>query len=306
MRSSEVKSSKAGKERAERSLARHNAQNEAPGLYIVATPIGNARDITLRALDVLKACDRIAAEDTRVTAKLLAIHGISKPLTPYNDHNAARERPRLISRLTGGARIALLSDAGTPLISDPGYKLVREALAQRVTVHAIPGPSATLTSLTLAGLPTDKFYFAGFLPAKRGERRRALEAARVVMATLIFFEASRRTAETLADMRDILGERDAAVARELTKLHEEVRRGNLAVLASEFAAQSPPKGEITIAVGPPEVLEIDFAKAESLLQKAMMHMPLSTAAELIATALDLPKRAVYERALRLKATHDAR
>ncbi|MFL6690613.1 MAG: 16S rRNA (cytidine(1402)-2'-O)-methyltransferase [Alphaproteobacteria bacterium] len=306
MRSSEMKSSEGGRKHAERSLARHNAQNEAAGLYIVATPIGNARDITLRALDVLNACDLIAAEDTRVTAKLLAIHGISKPLTPYNDHNAARERSRLISRLTEGARIALLSDAGTPLISDPGYKLVREALAQGVAVHAIPGPSAALTGLTLAGLPTDRFYFAGFLPAKQGERRRALEAARSVNSTLIFFESPRRTAETLADMRDILGERNATVARELTKIHEDVRRGNLGILASEFAARSPPKGEITIVVAPPLAPEIDFAKADLLLQKAMIHMPLSAAAELIATALDLPKRATYERALSLKATNDAR
>ncbi|MFL5236753.1 MAG: 16S rRNA (cytidine(1402)-2'-O)-methyltransferase [Rhizomicrobium sp.] len=306
MGSSEIKSSEGGNDRAERSLAGHNAQNEAAGLYIVATPIGNARDITLRALDVLNACDRIAAEDTRVTAKLLAIHGISKPLTPYNDHNAARERPRLISRLTGGARIALLSDAGTPLISDPGYKLVREALAHGVAVYAIPGPSAALTGLILSGAPTDRFYFAGFLPAKQGERRRALEGIRLVAATLIFFESARRTAETLADMHAILGERVAAIARELTKVHEEVRRGSLAALASELATQPAPRGEITIVVAPPAAPEIDFAKAESLLQKAMIHMPLSAAAELIATALDLPKRAIYERALGLKATHATR
>ena len=213
MQSSETKSSESGRKRAENSLARHNAQNEATGLYIVATPIGNARDITLRALDVLGSCDLIAAEDTRVTAKLLAIYGISKPLTPYNDHNAARERPRLLARLAGGARVALVSDAGTPLISDPGYKLVREALAKGLSVHAVPGPSAALTALTLAGLPTDRFLFAGFLPAKQGERRRTLEEICGVTASLIFFESSRRIAEALADLHSVLGDRHAAVTR---------------------------------------------------------------------------------------------
>ncbi|HEX3944811.1 MAG TPA: 16S rRNA (cytidine(1402)-2'-O)-methyltransferase [Rhizomicrobium sp.] len=306
MRSSETKSLENGSVHAERSLGRHSAQNEAPGLYIVATPIGNARDITLRALDVLNACDLIAAEDTRVTAKLLAIHGISKPLTAYNDHNAVRERPRLLARLSAGARVALVSDAGTPLVSDPGYKLVREMLAKGLSVHAIPGPSAALTALTLAGLPTDRFLFAGFLPAKQGERRRALEELRDIVASLIFFESPRRIAETLADMHAVLGERDAAVARELTKLHEEFRRGSLASLVSEFETQSAPKGEITIILGPPGTIEPNFSKADVMLKKAMAHMPLSAAADLIAAALDLPKRAVYERALNLKRADEAR
>jgi 16S rRNA (cytidine1402-2'-O)-methyltransferase len=301
-----MKSLENGRLLAERSLARHNAQNEAAGLYIVATPIGNARDITLRALDVLHSCDLIAAEDTRVTAKLLAIHGISKSLTAYNDHNAARERPRLLARLVGGARIALVSDAGTPLISDPGYKLVREALAQGVTVHAIPGPSAALTALTLAGLPTNRFLFAGFLPARPGERRRALEGIRAVAASVIFFESPHRIAESLTDMHSILGDRNAAVARELTKLHEEVQRGSLAALATEFERQAPPKGEITIVVAPPLASEPDFARADALLGKAMMHMPLRSAAELIADALDLPKRAIYDRALALKRANESR
>ena len=163
-----------------------------PGLYVTATPIGNAADITLRALEVLAGCDLIAAEDTRVTAKLLAIHGIAKPLTAYNDHNAARERPKLLARLRQGARIALVSDAGTPLISDPGFKLVREAIAEGLPVHAIPGASAVLTGLALAGLPTDRFVFAGFLPSKQGERRSVLEELKNIRATLVFFESAQR------------------------------------------------------------------------------------------------------------------
>jgi 16S rRNA (cytidine1402-2'-O)-methyltransferase len=306
MQSSETKSSESGRIRAERYLARHNAQNEATGLYIVATPIGNARDITLRALDVLGSCDLIAAEDTRVTAKLLAIHGISKPLTAYNDHNAARERPRLLARLAGGARVALVSDAGTPLISDPGYKLVREALAEGLNVQAIPGPSAALTALTLAGLPTNRFLFAGFLPARQGERRRTLEELRNVTASLIFFESPRRIAEALADLHSVLGDRHAAVTRELTKLHEEVRRGTLASLVAEFATQPPPKGEITIVVAPATAPAPDLAMADALLEKAMAYMPLSAAADLISAALDFPKRAVYERALNLKRNNEMR
>ncbi|HEY1961153.1 MAG TPA: 16S rRNA (cytidine(1402)-2'-O)-methyltransferase [Rhizomicrobium sp.] len=286
-------------------LARENAQNAATGLYVVATPIGNAADITLRALAVLKACDLIAAEDTRVTSKLLAIHGISKPLSAYNDHNAARERPRLLAKLRGGARIALVSDAGTPLVSDPGYKLVRAALAEGLPVQAIPGPSAALTALALAGLPTDRFLFAGFLPTKSGERRRVLAELRSTRASLIFFESPQRLADALADMAEVLGSRPAAVARELTKLHEEVRRGDLEQLAAQYAEEAPPKGEVTVVVGPPPDTAPDFAKADALLSKALPLMPLSGAADLIAEALDLPKRAIYERALALKARNEA-
>jgi len=224
----------------------------SPGLYVTATPIGNARDITLRALDVLTGCDAIAAEDTRVTSKLLSIYGISKPLTAYNDHNGARERPRLIARLKHGATIALVSDAGTPLVSDPGYKLVREALAEGIPVHAIPGASATLTALALAGLPTDRFLFAGFLPNKAGERAAVLGDLKAIRTTLIFFESAQRLADSLAQMLDILGDRAVAVTRELTKLHEEVRRGTLATLAPRYAEEPPPRGEVTVLIGPPQ------------------------------------------------------
>ena len=268
------------------------------GLTLLATPIGNARDITLRALDALKSCDLIAAEDTRVTAKLLAIHGISKPLTAYNDHNAARERPRLLAKLKDAKRVVLVSDAGTPLVSDPGYRMVREALAEGIAVHALPGASAPLTALMLAGLPTDRFLFAGFLSARQGERRSALEELKHVPATLIFFESPQRLAASLKDMREILGNRPAAVARELTKLHEDVRRGDLEELARSYA--QPPKGEITLLVGPPGEQAPDFSRAEKLLKEALAFMPVRAAADLVAEALDLPRRETYGRALELK------
>jgi 16S rRNA (cytidine1402-2'-O)-methyltransferase len=272
----------------------------SPGLYVTATPIGNARDITLRALDILTGCDLIAAEDTRVTSKLLAIHGIAKPLTAYNDHNGARERPKLLARLAHGGRVALVSDAGTPLISDPGYKLVRAALAEGVPVHAIPGASAPLTALMLSGLPTDRFLFAGFLPSKAGERATALSDLKDVRATLVFFESSQRLAESLAQMADVLGDRAVVVARELTKLHEEVRRGTLAILANQYAGETPPKGEVTVLVGPPAELAPDIAKIDALLDQALPFMPVKAAAELIAQALGIPRKGVYERALEKK------
>ncbi len=271
----------------------------APGLYVTATPIGHARDVTLRALDVLEGADLIAAEDTRVTAKLLAIFEIAKPLVPYNDHNASRERPRLLARLKDGARVALVSDAGTPLVSDPGYKLVREALDAGIQVHAVPGASATLAALALAGLPTDRFFFAGFLSAKQGERRHALQELKSVRATLIFFEAPQRLAESLTDMVEILGSRAAAVARELTKLHEEVRRGDLSGLAQAYA-QTPPKGEVTLVVGGAGETETDFSRVDCALDKALAFMPLRAAVDLVAEMLEAPRRAVYARALARK------
>jgi 16S rRNA (cytidine1402-2'-O)-methyltransferase len=273
----------------------------SPGLYVTATPIGNARDITLRALDVLGGCDAIAAEDTRVTSKLLSIYGISKPLTAYNDHNGARERPRLIARLKHGAKIALVSDAGTPLVSDPGYKLVREALAEGIPVHAIPGASATLTALALAGLPTDRFMFAGFLPNKAGERASVLAELKAIRATLIFFESAQRLGESLRQMLDVLGDRAVAVTRELTKLHEEVRRGTLAILGPRYAEEAPPKGEVTILVGPPRDDETDFARIDALLAHALPFMPVKAAAEMIAEALGINRKEVYERALEKKS-----
>jgi 16S rRNA (cytidine1402-2'-O)-methyltransferase len=298
--SSRERSSEPATGASERSLPHENAQNLDPGLYIVATPIGNARDLTLRALDVLKGCDVIAAEDTRVTSKLLAIHGVSKPLTAYNDHNAPRERPRLLSRLHKGDRVALVSDAGTPLVSDPGYKLVREALAEGLPVHVIPGPSAALSALAVSGLPTDRFLFAGFLPAKAGPRRQMLEELGSIPATLIFFESPQRLPETIAAMQSVLRNRQAVVARELTKLHEEIRRGDLASLAAMYATEPLPKGEITLVVAPPLEAEPNFPAAERLLAKLLPHMRVGDAADAVSEALDVPRRAVYERALAMK------
>jgi 16S rRNA (cytidine1402-2'-O)-methyltransferase len=272
----------------------------APGLYVTATPIGNAADITLRALEVLGSCDLIAAEDTRVSAKLLSIHGISKPLTAYNDHNATRERPKLIAKLRQGARIALVSDAGTPLISDPGFKLVREAVAEGLPVHAIPGASAVLTGLALAGLPTDKFFFAGFLPVRSGERKTALGELKAVRATLVFFESAQRLSDSLADMVEMFGVRTAAVTRELTKLHEEVRRGLLSDLVAHYEKVGAPKGEVTLIVSPPHEVQADVARIDSALDKALEFMPVRAAVDLVSEMLEAPRKAVYERALAKK------
>ena len=277
-----------------------DANHLAPGLYVTATPIGNARDITLRALDVLHGCDLIVAEDTRVTAKLLAIHGIRKPLTAYNDHNAERERPRLLERLRRGGRIALVSDAGTPLVSDPGFKLARAAIEEGLPVHVLPGASAVLAGLVLSGLPSDRFLFAGFLSSKAGERRSALEEIKSIGATLIFFESGNRLAVSLKDMAEILGARQGVVARELTKLHEEVRRGDLHALAQAYEKESAPKGEVTLVVSPPRQAETDFAAVDAALDKALAFMPLKPASEMIAALLGLSRHAVYARGVEKK------
>ena len=277
-----------------------NRGDLAAGLYILATPIGNARDITLRALETLKACDVIAAEDTRVTSKLLAIHGISRPLIPYNDHNGAQMRPKILARLEQGQLVVLVSDAGTPLVSDPGYKLAREVIAAGLPVIALPGPSAVLAGLTLSGLPSDRFLFAGFLPAKAGERKSLLEELATVRATLIFFESAQRLAESLAAIAEVLGDRPAAMARELTKLHEEVRRGSLRELAAHFEKQGAPKGEVTLVVGPPQDTAPDSAKIDAALKSALVFMPVKAAAELIAGLTDGSRKQIYARALELK------
>lgn len=270
------------------------------GLYVLATPIGNARDISLRALEVLKGCTVIAAEDTRVTAKLLAIHGVSKPLIAYNDHNGQQMRPKILARLEQGEAVVLVSDAGTPLVSDPGYKLVRAAIAAGLPVVAIPGPSAVLTGLTLSGLPSDRFLFAGFLPPRAGERQTALEELKALRATLIFFESAQRLCETLAAMAEVLGDRPSAVARELTKLHEEVRRGTLCELAAHYAKAGAPKGEVTLLVGPPAEAAADTAKVDAALKAALVFMPVKAAAEMIAGLIGTHRKQIYDRALELK------
>jgi len=272
----------------------------AAGLYILATPIGNARDISLRALETLKSCNVIAAEDTRVTSKLLSIHGISKPLIAYNDHNAPQMRPKILGRLAQGEIVALVSDAGTPLVSDPGYKLVREAIAAGVHIVALPGPSAVLAGLTLSGLPSDRFLFAGFLPSRSGERKSALEELKGIGATLIFFESAQRLAESLAAMAEILGDRACAMTRELTKLHEEVRRGSLTELAAHYEKAGAPKGEVTLLVGPPLEAAPDIARIDAALKTALAFMPVKAAADLIAGLTGAPRKQIYARALELK------
>lgn len=277
----------------------------APGLYLVATPIGNARDITLRALDLLAAVDVIACEDTRTTGKLLAMHGISARLTAYHDHNAARVRPALLARLRRGEAVALVCDAGTPLISDPGYRLVVEARSAGIPVTTAPGPSAALAALTISGLPTDRFFFAGFLPPKRAARRRALERLAVIDGTLLLYESARRLAAALADMADVLGPREAAVARELTKLHEEVRRAPLDALAAHYERAGAPKGEIVIVVAAPDADadRLDDATVDELLRQALATDSLRDAAARVALATGLPRRRLYNRALALSKGH---
>jgi 16S rRNA (cytidine1402-2'-O)-methyltransferase len=269
------------------------------GLYVLATPIGNARDISLRALDTLKGCNVIAAEDTRVTSKLLAIHGISRPLIAYNDHNAPEMRPKILARLGRGEAVALVSDAGTPLVSDPGFKLVREVIAAGIPVVAIPGPSAVLAGLSISGLPSDRFLFAGFLP-RGGERKTILEELKGVRATLIFFESAQRLSESLAAMAEVLGDRPVVMAREITKLHEEVRRGLLSQLAAHYEQAGPPKGEVTLLVGPPQEAQTDTAKIDAALAAALPFMPVKAAAELIAGLTDGSRKQIYARALELK------
>ena len=271
----------------------------APGLYLVATPIGNLRDITLRALDVLNACDVLLAEDTRVSGKLLAAYQISKRLERYDEHVADRVTPRILERLAAGERVAMVSDAGTPMISDPGFRLAREAIAAGHQVFPIPGASAALAALTLGGLPTDRFLFAGFPPPKSAARKTFLQELAPVRATLIFYEGASRVADSLADMAAVFGPREGAVARELTKLYETCIRGPLDVLAADPRFESP-KGEIVILVGPGSEAPVQAGDAESALREAMARLPLGEAASEVAKALGLPRRDLYRQALALK------
>jgi 16S rRNA (cytidine1402-2'-O)-methyltransferase len=272
----------------------------APGLYLVATPIGNLRDITLRALDVLAAADLILAEDTRVSAKLLNAYGLKGRLERYDEHAAARTRPKALAALANGARVALVSDAGTPLVSDPGYRLAVEALAAGAAVFPIPGASAPLAALSVAGLPTDRFLFAGFPPPKSAARRTFLESLKGVRATLILFEGASRLGASLADMAAVLGPRPAAVARELTKLHETVVRASLADLAANPALAAP-KGEVVIVIGaPPDEATTAPEDADAALTEALARLSPADAAREVAAATGLPRRELYARALTLK------
>ena len=279
----------------------------APGLYLVATPIGNLRDITLRALDVLGGADLIACEDSRVTGKLLTAHGISTSMTSYHEHNAARVRPKLIQRLTDGARLALVSDAGTPLISDPGFKLVAACRDQGIPVTAIPGASAPLAALVLSGLPSDRFQFVGFLPAKKEARRKAFAKLADVDASLILFESGHRLARSLNDAAEVLGPRQAAICRELTKLYEEVVGGDLPSLAARYLEQPPPKGEIVIVIAPPGPRADDEMTDDALdqmlrdtIQGAVRGESLRDTVDAVTEATGFPRRRVYARALALR------
>jgi 16S rRNA (cytidine1402-2'-O)-methyltransferase len=271
-----------------------------PGLYIVATPIGNLSDLSPHAARVLSGADLIAVEDSRVTAKLLAHIGVRKPMTPYHDHNADRVRPDLISQMADKA-VALVSDAGTPLISDPGYKLVRDARAAGIDIHTVAGPCAAIAALTLAGLPTDRFLFLGFLPPKAGARATAIAEVASVRASLILYESGPRLAAALAALRDGLGSRDAAVVREISKKFEETVTGSLDALAARYADAAPPKGEIVLVIGPPgEAAPAAEADVDAALEEAMTRLSPSRAAAEVAETLGLPRREVYERALALK------
>jgi 16S rRNA (cytidine1402-2'-O)-methyltransferase len=270
------------------------------GLYVVATPIGNLRDITLRALEILAAADLVACEDTRVTRKLFDHYGLSAPLIAYHDHNAETARPKILERLAAGGAVALVSDAGTPLISDPGFRLVRESILAKHPVTAAPGPSSALMALTIAGLPTDRFFFEGFLPAKEAARRSRIAELARIPATLVLFESGPRIAAALADLAAGLGSRAAAVARELTKLHEEVRRGDLGALAAEYENGAETRGEIVLVIAPPpDAEQPTAADIDALLDAALARVSMKDAVAEVAAATGEPRRAVYSRALEL-------
>jgi 16S rRNA (cytidine1402-2'-O)-methyltransferase len=271
-----------------------------PGLYIVATPIGNLGDVSRRAIDILSACALIACEDTRVTGKLLYHIGIKRPMRRYDDHASDAAREQLLGEMCQ-IPVALVSDAGTPLISDPGYRLVREARARGIPITSIPGPSALITALTLAGLPTDRFVFAGFLPSKDKARGDTLSEMAAMPMTLVFYETGPRLVASLEAMARIMPGREVAVARELTKLHEECRRGSAADLAAHYTAH-PPRGEIVLLAGPPPAREAPGgADIDAQLLEALAELPPSQAAGRVAKAHGLDRKALYARVMELKA-----
>lgn len=275
------------------------AQAPAPGLWLVATPIGHLGDIGLRALAVLATADELYCEDVRHSRTLLSRYAISRPARPYHEHNGARERPRIIGLLAQGKSVALVSDAGTPLVSDPGYKLVKEAIDAGHRVHVVPGPSAVLTALTASGLPTDSFFFAGFLPPRDGARTSRLAELAAIPATLVLFEAPGRLARTLAACEQQLGVRQAAVGRELTKRFEEIRRGTLAELAA-WAAATDIKGEIAVVIAPPAPASVDRVAIRDELEAALATMSVRDAAQHVAARLGVPRSVVYDLAVMIR------
>jgi len=286
---------------------RAEAASIAPGLHVVATPIGNLKDISFRALETLAAADHVIAEDTRTTKVLLSHYGVSTPLTAYHEHNARLVRPHLLARLATGAKLALVSDAGTPLVSDPGYKLVQEAIAQGVHVTAVPGASAILAALIVAGLPTDRFFFEGFLPHKSAARRARLAKLAQVPGTLVFFESPRRLVETLVDCAAVLGPRPAAVARELTKFYESVKRGALTDLAQSLAQEEQLRGEIVLLIAPPEEGALILAEADldAKISAALAMHSARDAADIVAAATGHTRRHIYARILQRNTDKDA-
>jgi len=286
---------------------RAEAASIAPGLHVVATPIGNLKDISFRALETLAAADHVIAEDTRTTKVLLSHYGVSTPLTAYHEHNARLVRPHLLARLATGAKLALVSDAGTPLVSDPGYKLVQEAITQGVHVTAVPGASAILAALIVAGLPTDRFFFEGFLPHKSAARRARLTKLAQVPGTLVFFESPRRLVETLVDCAAVLGPRPAAVARELTKFYESVKRGALTDLAQSLAQEEQLRGEIVLLIAPPEEGALILAEADldAKISAALAMHSARDAADIVAAATGHTRRHIYARILQRNTDKDA-
>lgn len=278
-----------------------NSQTLPGGLYLVATPIGNLADITLRALDVLKKAHIIACEDTRVTGKLLSHYGITTPTISYHEHNAEKVRPKIMEWLSAGRAVALVSDAGTPLISDPGYKLVYEARGLEIAVYPIPGASSVMAALCASGLPTDRFLFAGFLPAKAGARQKALAGLAQADASIVLFESTRRLPEALAEMAQAMPGRQAVVARELTKLYEEFRRDTLEALAAHYAEAGAPRGEVVVVISPPQEQQAVYDKTvEAMLRNALKSYSVKEAATAIAAETGLPRQELYGHALRLK------
>jgi 16S rRNA (cytidine1402-2'-O)-methyltransferase len=280
----------------------HNSELKS-GLYIIATPIGNARDISLRALDTLKIADVIVCEDTRVTSKLLAIHHITRPLMAYHEHNSELAGPKIINRLKRGEIVALVSDAGTPLISDPGFRLIQACAREKIYATHLPGASSVLTALVLAGLPTDRFLFAGFPPNKAAKRTNFFESIRLVQATLIFLENPKRLIKSLNSMALIFGPRDAAIGRELTKKFEEIKKGSLQELSDHYTREGEPKGEVTIVISPPTAKEMETPQQDidRLLEKALAISSLKDAVSAVVKATGASKREVYARALELSA-----
>jgi 16S rRNA (cytidine1402-2'-O)-methyltransferase len=273
----------------------------APGLYVTATPIGNLSDVTLRAISVLASADLVLCEDTRITRRLLDRYGLRPQLLAYHEHNAASVRPRVLAKLGEGASVALVSDAGTPLVSDPGYKLVTAAIEAGHKIFPVPGPSAALAALVAAGLPTDRFFFEGFLPPKSGQRKTRIGELAAIPATLVLYETGPRLAASLKDLADGLGARDAAVCRELTKAFEEVRRGTLDALAAHYEEAGEPKGEIVIVVAPPNEAdtEISADALDDQINAALKSLSVKDAADTVAEATGMKRRAVYQRALEL-------